>query len=249
MRAPEPGVARQAGAEGPDHRHQRGRAHRHRGQERRRQVDAARADRQAHRAGRRLRYLPQRHRRGHARAGGLAERRRHRGARRRGRRAGVRVGVRSARPLHPGRAAGRRRLARQGGGALRRAAPALRPRTRARGHVGRDSDGRAHQPPGHGRHHVARQPPQAPLAARAGRASRRDARPLVLGRGVRAHVGGPRRSDRAIRGRLLRLHPAARRAPAPGGRHRGAPPEHAAQGAQLARARRQGAHEQAKVQD
>ena len=55
------------------------------------------------------------------------------------------------------------------------------------------------------------------------------------------------RTHRALRGWLLRLHPAARRARPAGGRHGGAPPEHAAQGAQLARPRRQGAHEQAEV--
>ena len=69
---------------------------------------------------------------------------------------------------------------------------------RAGGYLGRHPHGRAHQPPGHARHHLAGQPPEAPLAGRNGRPLGGHARPLVPGRGVRAHVGGARRRHRPL---------------------------------------------------
>ena len=52
--------------------------------------------------------------------------------------------------------------------------------------------GRAHQPPGCARHHLARRALEDPLAPRSGGAARGDPRPLVPRRGLRGHVGGAR---------------------------------------------------------
>jgi ATP-binding cassette subfamily F protein uup len=86
------------------------------------------------------------------------------------------------------------------------------------GHVGRPADGRAHQPPRHACHLLAGR-----HLKRRWRDGRRRALVVThdrwfLDEVCTEHVGGARRRVDAVRGRLLRLYPAARRARAPGGR-------------------------------
>ena len=200
---------------------ERGRPHRHRRAQRRRQVLAAR--RALGRARARCRPCSQDglgHRR-HAGTERPSGRRGHGHPRHRGGPPRIRVGGRCAHPRHPGRARGRPRPRSTRRQPVRRAAPPRRPRACADRQVGCAHDGRAHQPPRHRRHPLARRAPQAPLARWQGRAFGRDARPLVSRRGVPQHVGGARPHHHAVRGRLLRLYPAARRARASGGRRRG----------------------------
>ena len=227
---------------------ERGRPHRHRRAQRRRQVLAAR--RALGRARARCRPCSQDglgHRR-HAGTERPSGRRGHGHPRHRGGPPRIRVGGRCAHPRHPGRARGRPRPRSTRRQPVRRAAPPRRPRARADRQVGCAHDGRAHQPPRHRGHPLARRAPQAPLARWRGRAFGRDARPLVSRRGVPQHVGGARPHHHAVRGRLLRLYPAARRARASGGRRRGKTAEHPASRARVARARGKGTLEQAALQ-
>ena len=159
------------------------------------------------------------------------------------------MGVRCADPLHPLRAARRYPARCARGHALGRRAPPLRPRTCPHRHLGRAFARRAHQPPRHACHLLARRPSQAPLDGGGGCAARGHPRPLVPRRGLPEHVGGPQPHGRTLRGRVLRLHPATRRARPHRGGHGGASAEHAAQGAQLARPRCPSAHLEAQVQD
>ena len=142
-------------------------------------------------------------------------------------------------------------LGRSLGGARRRAlgrpAPPRRPGAPADRRLRRPDARRAHQPSGHADHQLAGDPPQGALEPGLGRAARGHPRPLVPRRGLHLHVGGARRPRRPLRGRLLRLHPPARRARPHGGRHRGAPPQHGAQGARMALPRDPGAQHQAQV--
>ena len=103
--------------------------------------------------------------------------------------------------------------------------------------------GRAHQPPGHRGHQLARGlPARVRQELRGG-----DPRPVVPGRGLRAHLGTGRRPGARLRGRLLGLRAGQGRA-GPAGRGGGPPAaQPAAQGAGLAAARAAGPDEQAEV--
>ena len=153
----------------------------------------------------------------------------------------------AARARHHRRPAGGRAVERLCGQPLRRPAPPRGPGAPARGRLGHPHARRADEPPGRARHRVAGGPPEAPLARGRGRAARRHARPLVPRRGMPVHVGGPRRHGGALRGRVLRLYPAARGARSPGLRGRTETPEHPAQGARMARARSASARHEAEI--
>ena len=106
---------------------------------------------------------------------------------------------------------------------------------------------RAHQPPGHPGHPLAGRAPAHPLAPGPGGFFGGNPRPLVPRRGMHLHVGGARPPGGALRGRLLGLYHAARRARARGPRHRRAPPEQAAPRTGVAVARGPGPGHQAEV--
>ena len=132
---------------------------------------------------------------------------------------------------------------------LRRSAPPRRARAAAGRRLGHHRPRRADQPPGRRGHHLARRAPQEALARESGRAPGRHARPVVPGRGVHRDLGGARPDRRAVRGRLRRVHPAARRARPHGRGDRGEAAEPRPQGARLAAPWCTRAHGEAEVPD
>lgn len=115
--------------------------------------------------------------------------------------------------------------------------------------MGRDRSRRAHQPPRHPRHHLARRPPTAALGPQYRRPTRGHPRPLVPRRGRHHNMGSARRNRRTFRRRLRGVRAAARRAGPADRRGRSQAAEPAAQGAGLVAPRRTGADLQAQVPD
>ena len=225
----------------------RGRPHRHRRPQRRRQIHVA-APVQRH-AG--TRFGPCDQAWGaelrHARPTRSARRQRHRAPGRIGGTRGLRVGVGDALARDRGGVARRHQSGCAHRLAVRWPAPPRRSGPPAAQGLGHPGAGRADQPSGRGHDPLVGRTPENPLGQGAGRVAAGDARPLVPGRGVRVDVGGARRHDRPVRGRLQRVHAAACGTRPAGRRARGPPPQPGAQGVGVAEPRRPRALHQAEV--